>query len=305
MSETPDNESTLLIIDDDPDTIQILSSILAGQGRILFATNGEQGIRMAENYRPDIILLDQNMPGLDGYETCRQLKHNDTTKDAAIVFVTAQSETGDEVKAFEFGASDFISKPFSPVVVTARVRNQLTIKQQSDTLRQLADVDGLTGVFNRRYFNRLGEQEVRRHSRQGFSLGLALIDIDDFKAFNDLYGHLAGDDCLRAVADALTQSIRRPGEFAARYGGEEFAIILPYTAPEQLDRVGKWLCASVRSLGLNHAGSSTSDIVTVSVGLAAGVPGANTSLSEFIRTADASLYEAKSAGRSTHKASSL
>lgn len=301
MSDLLDTEPTLLIIDDDPDTIQILSSILAEQGRVLFATSGEQGMRMAENYCPDVILLDQNMPGQNGYETCLQLKRNPATQDACIVFVTAQSEVGDELRAFEAGAQDFISKPFSPVVVNARIRNQLTIKRQSDTLKQLADLDGLTGVFNRRYFNRLGEVEVRRHYRQGFSLAVALVDVDHFKAFNDLHGHVAGDDILRDIAQALNGAIRRPGEFAARYGGEEFVVVMPYTTHDQLDRVGEWLCSTVRSLAIQHGGSPVSDVVTASIGLAAGSPGPDTTLTHYVQQADTSLYNVKQGGRNGFK----
>lgn len=297
MSDLLDSEPTLLIIDDDPDTIQILSSILAEQGRILFATSGEQGIRLAESHQPDVILLDQNMPGQDGYETCRQLKQGRATQDAAIVFVTAQSDVGDELGAFEAGAQDFISKPFSPVVVNARIRNQLIMKRQSDTLKRQADLDGLTGVFNRRYFNRLGEVEVRRHYRQGFSLAVALVDVDHFKAFNDLHGHVIGDDCLRNVAQALNGAIRRPGEFAARYGGEEFAVVLPYTTHDQLERIGEWLCSTLRSLAIPHGGSPVSDIVTASIGLAAGSPGPDTTLTHYVRQADTALYNVKQGGR--------
>lgn len=301
MSDAQDSESTLLIIDDDPDTIQILSSILSEQGRILFATSGEQGMRMAENYRPDVILLDQNMPGQNGYETCRQLKQNAVTRDAAVVFVTAQSGVGDEVRAFEMGAVDFISKPFSPVVVNARIRNQLTIKRQSDALKQLADMDGLTGVFNRRYLDRQGDVEIRRHHRQGFSLAVALVDVDHFKAFNDFYGHLAGDDCLRSVSRALSDAVRRPGEFVARYGGEEFALLFPYTTYDQLQKIGDWLRSAVRAVAIQHESSATADIVTVSAGLAAGVPTSGATISDFIQQADTALYASKKAGRDGFK----
>ncbi|WP_165855938.1 diguanylate cyclase domain-containing protein [Marinobacter sp. JSM 1782161] len=303
MSVEPER-SRILIVDDDPDTIQLLSSILSDQAEILFATSGSEGVTLAERHQPDVILLDQQMPGQSGYDTCQILTGNPLTRDCPIVFVTAQNHAGNEVKAFELGARDFISKPFKPVVVSARVRNQLVLKRQADALRMMLNHDGLTGVFNRRYFDQQFDTEIRRHQRQGLSLGLALIDVDHFKLFNDHYGHLAGDDCLHSVAQALERAVRRPGEFAARYGGEEFALVLPHLPAGDMAIVGERICNAVRGLKVPHSKSGAADHVTVSVGLVAGVP-PDIQTRDYIRAGDEALYEAKGAGRNGYRVREL
>lgn len=296
--------SSILIIEDDPDTIHLLSTILMPLASILFAKDGETGVRLAEQHQPDVIVLDQQMPGQSGQETCRILQANPATRECSIVFVTAHNRPGDEARAFELGARDFVSKPFSPVVVTARVRNQLLLKQQSDALREMANIDGLTGAFNRRYADHQLEHEIRRHQRQGLSLGVVLVDVDHFKAYNDHYGHQAGDDSLRAVAQALMASARRPGEFVARYGGEEFVVVLPHSDPDDMDRFGWRIIETVRALAIPHDQSPEYGQVTISAGLVAAVPG-DFGVRDFLEASDQALYDAKQAGRNTYRTTSL
>ncbi|MDG5501370.1 diguanylate cyclase [Marinobacter sp. BGYM27] len=297
----PDSErdSLILIVDDNVPSIEILSALLKDLGDIIVATSGADAIKLAEEHQPDLILLDQEMPGMDGYETCRALKANDETRHCAIIFVTAHAGEDLEVDAFAAGAVDFIAKPFNAPVVIARVNTHLVLKRNRDALQQLADRDGLTGVYNRRYLDTQLTTEIRRHHRQGQSLGFAMVDIDFFKAYNDGYGHLAGDDCLRRFAQRLSGMLRRPGELVARYGGEEFAIVIPHLSVDSAEGFAQWVCQGVRDMALPHAFSDIHSHLTASVGLAVGVPPNGMSARELTSFADAALYEAKSNGRNT------
>jgi diguanylate cyclase (GGDEF)-like protein len=295
MSSTPN--STILIIDDSIDSIRLLSAMLKDQAQILFATGGPAGIRIASQRRPDLILLDVSMPDMDGYEVCRALKNDPATQRCAVIFVTANSDTQSEIAALEAGGVDFICKPFNPPVVRARVQTHLRLQLHSETLAKLANRDGLTGLFNRRYFEEQFEREWLRHKRQKLPLGVVFIDIDFFKAYNDHYGHLQGDECLRNVAQVIALATRRPDEIVARYGGEEFIVILPYTAAKDVGTYGEWVCRRVRDAAIEHAYSSVADIVTISVGATSAVPLDGFTPQSLSALADEALYQAKSAGR--------
>lgn len=289
-------EARILIIDDSATSIRLVSHFVRDMGSVHFATNGATGLKMAVDLQPDLILLDMEMPGMDGLEACCQIRQHADLVDVPVIFITAHSSVDHEVAGFAAGALDFIAKPLSEPIVRARVRTHLTLKRQGDLLRELAMRDGLTGIHNRRAFDERLAMESRRHRRTPGSLGLAMIDIDHFKAYNDLYGHQAGDACLRQVAQAIDSSARRPGELAARYGGEEFAVIIPNCGADEICRVGEYIAEQVRALALPHE-ASQSGIVTISVGLAAGEPVSETVEHNLLASADAALYRAKAAGR--------
>ncbi|MBT8765992.1 diguanylate cyclase domain-containing protein [Metapseudomonas boanensis] len=297
MPELDAGSNLILIIDDSVDTIRLLSSMLKDQGKILFATNGETGIRLAQMQQPTLILLDVEMAGMNGYEVCAALKTDPTTQDCAVIIVTANTGMEHEIAALEAGAVDFITKPFNPPVVRARVQTHLRLQQHTAMMRQLANRDGLTGLYNRRYLDEVLSLEFERHRRQQLPLALAIIDVDHFKAYNDHYGHPQGDVCLQSVATAISTVARRPGERVARYGGEEFAVILPHTDAAGAERYGRWLCQLVRDLQIPHQSSATAPTVTISVGLAAVVPPVEGSAQQLIAAADQALYLAKTAGR--------
>lgn len=293
----PDQSTTILVIDDSVSNIRVLSALLQDKGEVLFATSGEEGIEIARLRRPHLILLDVEMPEMDGYEVCRRLKNDPNTVDCAVIFVTAHTTPEYEVRALEAGAVDFIGKPFNPPVVRARVHTQLTMRLQAEMLQQLARRDGLTGLYNRRYFDEVIESEWRRHQRKASSLGLAMIDIDHFKDFNDHYGHLEGDACLQQVATTLLTNTRRPGEMVARYGGEEFVAVLPSLGNDDLVKYGDWLLQKIRQLAIPHAHSHVAEIVTISIGMASLVPEASGKHIDLIALADYALYRAKATGR--------
>ncbi len=287
-----------LIVDDDLDTIRLMGDVLRGTGDLFFATNGAAAIRTAHEKNPDIVLLDAEMPELDGFEVCTALKADPATADASVIFVTAHSDIEREERALRLGAVDFISKPISPPIVRARVLTHITLKAQADELRRQATIDHLTGLPNRRAFDEVYQREWRRARRGGYALAALMIDLDCFKQFNDTYGHPAGDACLRAVAHVLDGCAQRPGDFAARYGGEEFVILLPDTA--DLDggiRFAETVCAAVRALGIQHAQSLGGETVTTSVGVSAVVPQAGVNAASLVLAADQALYEAKRSGR--------
>ncbi|MBI5256658.1 MAG: diguanylate cyclase [Burkholderiales bacterium] len=297
----PQRRSRLLVVDDQPANVQTLYQALAADHQIFVATHGEQALKLVREKQPDLVLLDVVMPGMDGFEVCRRLKADPGTVDLPVIFVTAHSDDNEETRGLNAGAVDFITKPINPAVVRARVKTHLTLKHQSDLLRQMAFVDGLTGVFNRRYFDDRLQQEWLRAVRHGSPLSVVLIDIDHFKHFNDTYGHQAGDDCLRRVAQVLAAGLNRPGDLLARYGGEEFACILPETDAAGALELARRMGLLVKDLGIEHSGSPSHQVLTISLGVAgrdALPPGeAGGSAAELLASADRQLYRAKHLGR--------
>ena len=287
----------LLLVDDQPINIRTLHQLFAADCQVLMATSGAQALALCRDRLPDLLLLDVEMPGMNGFELCAQLKADVLLSAIAVIFVTSNDQAEDETRALEAGAADFISKPFNPAVVRARVRAQLTLKRQADLLREMVFVDGLTGVHNRRHFDAQLAAEAQRASRSGGSLGLLLADVDFFKGYNDCYGHLAGDDCLRRVAAALESCLGRPTDVLSRYGGEEFACILPETDLGGALAVASNMERAVRDLQLPHARSDVAPYITVSLGVAVTPPGATCEPAALIGMADEQLYRAKAEGR--------
>ena len=290
-------KSQILIVDDDVSIIHLLSEILRGTAQITFATKGEQALKMAQANQPDLILLDISMAEMGGFEVCQQLKLDPDTKELPIIFMTAHDAKESEIKCFEAGAVDFVLKPFNPRVVLARVNVHLRLKQHAEALKTLARRDGLTGLFNRRYFDEIYETEYRRHQRHQLPLGVIVIDIDFFKKYNDSYGHLEGDEVLKRVAHALVSVCKRPGEMLARFGGEEFVALIPHIDPQHLTKLGDSFCAAVRELEIPHFQSDVSSHVTVSVGIVSAIPSKDLSQNALLEVADKTLYSAKHQGR--------
>ncbi len=290
---------TILIVDDAPANIRALASLLKGEYRILVALSGEKALEIVRGESPpDLILLDIQMPGMDGYEVCRRLKSESPTNRIPVIFVTAKSGADEEELGFNLGAADYIIKPFYPAVVRARVRNQMNLKIRTDLLEELSLVDGLTGVFNRRYFDEHFEEERKRAFRMGHPLSVIMMDIDNFKAYNDNYGHGAGDECLQRVARALRENLPRSGDFVARYGGEEFVALLPCTEGEGALQVAERLREAVISLEIPHAYSPTAGVVTISLGVASsGVLASPEEAAALLKRADQVLYRSKREGR--------
>lgn len=294
MSPLP--TARLLIVDDDPSNIRLLASIFDKDYDILFALSGQDAIDISLRERPDLILLDVMMPDLDGYTVCQTIKNHSLTKDIPIVFVTAHCDVEEEIRGLEMGAADYISKPFYPKIVKIRVSNQIELKYAREKLTKLAITDGLTGIANRRYFDDQLAHEWTRARRLNQPLAIAMIDVDWFKKYNDHYGHQGGDDCLRHVADVLSNVAKRDSDFVARYGGEEFAVILPMTQAENALTLSKNICIALSNLQIPHALSDFGH-VTLSVGVAVSCPTQTSNPQTLLMNADKALYTAKAQGR--------
>lgn len=292
----PLSRQKVLIVDDSPTNIHALYAILSTEHEVLFATNGEEALEVAARERPDLVLLDVVMPGLNGYQVLAALKREPATSQIPVIFVTAMGDIEDEAKGLSMGAIDYIIKPFSPGIVRIRVNNQLELKRHRDLLRELSTRDGLTGIANRRAFDEKLQQEWQRGMRSQSSLALVMIDVDHFKAFNDRYGHTDGDDCLRRVARALTVVPMRAADLVARMGGEEFGCILPDTDEIGARKVAEEMRLQIASLAYPHV-DGEGGIVTISLGTAVCQPALDDDPDALLRRADAALYRAKHGGR--------
>jgi diguanylate cyclase (GGDEF)-like protein len=326
ISDLEIKNSTILIIDDNTTVLNVAVEYLQeGQFVALVAQDGESGLMQSKSARPNLILLDVLMPGIDGFETCRRLKAERETKDIPVIFMTALSNTEDKVKGFEVGAVDYVTKPIQREELLARITTHLRIqaltqqlqkqnqqlqqqalelKQAKETaesacreLKRLANLDSLTQVANRRRFDEHLSQEWRRLAREKAPLSLILCDIDYFKPYNDYYGHQAGDATLKQVAQAIEGAIKRPADLVARYGGEEFAIILPNTGMAGAVKVAQLIQMEIKRLQIPHAHSQVSPFITLSLGITSQVPDPDLPPESLIAHADKALYAAKKQSR--------
>ncbi|PWT85520.1 MAG: diguanylate cyclase response regulator [Blastocatellia bacterium] len=286
----------VLVADDDPINIAIITKALRGECEIVSVSSGAQALERVAKGDIDLILLDIVMPELDGLEVCTRLKNNPATSRVPVIFVTGLDERTEETRGFSVGGVDYITKPIHPAVVSARVRTHLELKRTRDLLEQLASIDPLTGVANRRRFDTALEEEWRRASRNGRWLSLAIADVDHFKRLNDRHGHLTGDYCLKAIALSLAQSTRRAGDLLARYGGEEFGLILPNIDPPMMVGVIRSALQGVSSAATERI-LPRGETVTISIGAVSLVPFRDRAATDALAAADALLYEAKSGGR--------
>jgi diguanylate cyclase (GGDEF)-like protein len=304
----------ILLVDDNPTNLSVLARVLKEVGfKTRVAMDGESAIEQALDDPPELILLDLQMPGIDGFETCSRLKQYSTTQDIPVIFITASADVENKVKGLSIGAVDYVTKPFQHEEVIARVKVHLELRylarkvqEQAVALQhanleleRLANLDGLTKVANRRCFDEYLDQEWRRLTREQQPLSLILCDIDCFKAYNDYYGHLAGDTCLKQVAQTLEQSVRRPADLVARYGGEEFVVVLPNTPPEGASYVAERMRLAVENLKIAHAQSTAEQTITASLGISCQIPNTLSSGEELITAADRALYTAKAKGRNS------
>lgn len=302
--------SKILVVDDIPLNRKLEKTYLESVGyQVILANDGVEALQRVDEEAPDLILLDVMMPKMDGFNVCRRLRHTENTRFIPIIMVTALNEIEDKVKGIEAGADDFISKPFNKLELLARVKSLLRIKYLHDELElkiaeleiaqskllQLAITDGLTGLYNYRYFKEQLIQEVFRARRHNTNVSIAMIDIDFFKNYNDTHGHPAGDLVLKTIADLLRNNIRKI-DVAARYGGEEFALVLVETDKQAASFVANKIKNLIEKQKFDYEETQPNGKLTISMGVAT-FPFDAATPDELVNIADQRLYRAKKAGR--------
>lgn len=296
--DLPDGKkSKILIVDDHPINIQVLYQAFSADYDVCMAISGKQALDVSHSQHPDLILLDVEMPDMNGFEVCEKLKASADTWDIPIIFVTAHIDEETETRCFNEGAVDFISKPINRNTVRARVKTHLLLKSQSDLLRQLVYLDGLTKVHNRRYFDERLEIEWKLANRNQTPLSLIMIDVDFFKKYNDLYGHQAGDNCLQQVAKIISDTLKRPTDLVARYGGEEFVCLLPDTLLTGAMSIAEDIRVRILAHNIPHVGSTIYPFVSISLGVCCKEAPSVGMAATFLHQADIQLYLAKDKGR--------
>ncbi len=303
-------KNKILVVDDVAVNVQLLTTYLTSVGyNVIAARDGQEALEKVVACNPDLILLDVMMPKFNGFEVCERIKADESTRIVPVIMVTALNEIEDKIKATEAGADDFVSKPFNKLELLTRVKSLLRIKELHDQLntkvkeleeaqerlRQLAITDGLTGLFNHRYFKEHLEQELYRASRHHSEVSLIMIDIDFFKRYNDTFGHPAGDALLRAVARMLKDNVRKI-DIAARYGGEEFVLVLAETNKPAASLVAEKMRRMVETSTFEGLPAHNNGHITISLGIAT-FPLDATNPNDLITMADQRLYQAKQRGR--------
>lgn len=287
----------LLLVDDQPATLEALYQAFIADFQVQIATNGARALAICQDSAPDLMLLDATMPDMDGFEVCARLKANPASSDIPVIFVTGHNDTAQESRALQVGAVDCISRPINPALARARINSHLMLKLQTEAMYKLDFLDGLTGAFNQRYFDQQLSMELARSARNKSPLNLVLIEVDYFRQFNDCYGYQAGDDCLRQIAGTLKAGLRRPADLVARHGGNTFACLLPETDFDNAMALACELELRVRGRGFSHEKSDAATIVTISLGVAGRVGAAAVDTTGLLALANAQLSKAIQAGR--------
>jgi two-component system, chemotaxis family, response regulator WspR len=316
----PEHAIRVLLVDDQLIVGEAIRRLLLNDPKVEFhyCANPNEAVAAAKTIKATVILQDLVMPNVNGLDLVRQYRADQATAGIPIIVLSSKGEPSVKSDAFQAGANDYLVKLPDQIELIARIRyhsmayvnhlqrdeayralheSQRQLMETNRELERLTNVDGLTGLNNRRYFNEYLEAEWKRAVRSKQPLSILMIDVDHFKMYNDTYGHIAGDEVLRKVADCLKQSCRRSTDLAARYGGEEFAIILPETPFAEVQRLGDKVCQAVEALSLPHSASSAAKCVTISLGGATTIPQHGGAFPPLVDAADKALYEAKRAGR--------
>ena len=289
---------TILVVDDMTTTLLLLHDLLKDTYEVKIAKSGTKALEILESPNDiDLILLDIEMPDINGYDVCKRIKNNETIKNIPIIFITGRTSQEDEEYGLNLGAIDYITKPFNKAIVKLRIKNYLDLKIKNDMLEKLSMYDALTNIRNRRYFDETFEKTFSEIKRDKKSLAVLMIDIDFFKLYNDNYGHGQGDETLRKVAKALEKTIKRASDFVARYGGEEFVILLKDINKDGVEAVANNLLNAVRELKITHEFSKIENYVTVSIGVSYYNSSSDITKLELLLKADETLYNVKNSGR--------
>ena len=293
--------STLLLVDADTQQIATLRTMFSREYNIEEALDGKEAADSAFDKDIDLILCAVDSPKMSGPELCTHIKNNPVTCHIPIILLAHEPSVEEELSCLKIGAIDYISRKTNKQILFSRVVNHMVLVEHQKMLEHVSSTDGLTGLANRMQLDTTLNRVWHAATRSGQSVGLLMIDIDHFKFYNDQFGHVQGDECLKLVASAIAKSQCREEDFAARYGGEEFVLLLPYTTLDGAKKVAKQLLNNIRQLNIPAAQRAGTDRVTVSVGVASMSPKfdpvQNISPMELINQADMQLFKAKRAGR--------
>jgi diguanylate cyclase (GGDEF)-like protein len=293
------NEQThnILVVDDERTNLAALNKILSPEYNVFTAKSGKEALARVEDAPPDLILLDIVMPDMNGFDVLARLKESPQTDKIPVIFVTGLRDEEDEERGFALGAVDYITKPFKSAIVLARVRTHIQIVQQMRTIERLGLIDPLTNIANRRSFDDRVELEWRRSIRKKSPISFLMMDLDNFKRYNDTYGHPQGDALLRTVAGIFGAEAKRSSDLAVRLGGEEFGVLLPDTDLDGALDIAERIRRSVEAARIPTADGNAWTSATVSIGAVSAIPSENDALRDFIEKADENLYRAKNTGK--------
>ena len=286
---------TVLVIEDHPDQRDLLAIVLQREGyKVVTAANGVEALEKLESENIQIALSDIMMPKMDGFELIKRIRSNPTLKSIYLILITARIQEGDRVRGLDLGADDYITKPFSFSELLARVRVGSRVVQYQQHLEYQTQVDSLTGLYNRRAFEKKVHEEFERSKRYHSPLSMLILDIDNFKTINDTYGHHGGDAALVKISETFREKTRQ-SDFPARYGGEEFVLILPETDEENAILVAGKIHDAIRSCAFGT--STRSFTLTVSIGVSSSSARYYSDWREMLNDADRALYIAKNTGK--------
>lgn len=296
MSDTHTYQARMLMIDDDPLVIRALLPALQEHGDVIVATSGERALDLLDE-QPTLILLDLNLPDYHGADLIRIMQDRLDNTDLPILVLTGEQDTETEISCLEAGASDFLRKPVTRPLLAARLKLHLDLQQKTQLLKDLATLDGLTGIANRRTFESVYQRYWGLMYRQQAPLSVLFIDLDHFKSINDQYGHDAGDRCLVHVARLLKDLAKRPSDLVCRYGGEEFVVLLPDTDANGARTLAERIRMKLAESPIVVAEEGQTHQVTASLGLATEIPRVSQAHNRLIQQADRAVYRAKASGR--------
>jgi diguanylate cyclase (GGDEF)-like protein len=321
------DKMNILLVDDRKENILTLESLLDNPDfSIKKAESGQEALEMLLDNEIALVLLDVQMPGMDGYETAELMRSSSRTRHIPIIFVTANSLENDHIfKGYDAGAVDYLTKPIEPMVLKCKVgifleihrqkiglehktyelnakiveleELQQQLEEKNKQLKAISNLDGLTGISNRRYFNEILDKEWFRNLRDRKKMSILMMDIDHFKSFNDTYGHTAGDDALKNVAETISQTLKRRSDTLSRYGGEEFVAILPDTDKKGAIDLAERIILAITGLGIRNESSPVKNALTLSIGVSTMIPEKGQLPMTIVSKADDALYMAKGNGR--------
>lgn len=285
-----DDKACILLVDDEPANIQLIAGYIKDDYQIKVATSGEQCLKIANSKeKPDLILLDVEMPIMNGYDVCEQLKSEPTTASIPVIFVTAMQTEEDEEKALMLGAVDFLTKPVRPAILIARIKTQVILKKQHDALINLAMRDQLTNLYNRHYLLEMANHRVARAMRKKVPVSVLILDVDHFKKINDTQGHVVGDLVLKSLAELLQQLCRQE-DILARFGGEEFLIFFDECDEKNATNIAERMRIEIAQL------NPAKIPISASIGVAQLKIGEE-GFTDLVKRADDAMYHAKKTGR--------